>query len=73
MKGWINKYFADRGFGYLEAEGRQEGVFFHFRQVLQKQQSLIVEGLWAEFDIGSGQNGREQAINIRLLLDEDIS
>lgn len=71
MKGQIIKYSIEKGYGFLMVEGRSKNVFFHISQVTQVQQSLIAKGFWAEFDVGIGQNGREQAVDIRLLLDDE--
>lgn len=29
MKGTIQKYFSNRGFGFIEVDGREENIFFH--------------------------------------------
>ncbi|MBT4423938.1 cold shock domain-containing protein, partial [Candidatus Bathyarchaeota archaeon] len=29
MKGTIQKYFSNRGFGFIEIEGREGNLFFH--------------------------------------------
>lgn len=73
MKGRISKYIAEKGFGFLKVKGRSEDVFFHSSQMQKEQHSFIAEGLEVEFDIGIGPNGREQATNLRFLLDEDTA
>jgi cold shock CspA family protein len=73
MKGRISRYFADRGFGFLVVKGREEDVYFRADHLQETQQPLITEGLWAEFELGPSPRGNDMAINIRLLLDEDVS
>ena len=37
------------------------------------QRDFVAVGLAAEFDIGPGKQGKDQAINIRLLLDDEVA
>lgn len=73
MKGKIATYLTDRGIGWFKEEGHKRQVFFHISQVPNHQRDFVAVGLEAEFDIGPGKQGKEQAINIRLVLDEDVS
>jgi cold shock CspA family protein len=72
MKGRIKKYAVDRGFGFLVVKGREADVHFRVADIPVAHRSLVTEGLWAEFDLGTAPDGREKATNLRLLLDEDL-
>lgn len=55
--GRVKKFFADRGFGFLEVTDSEEDLFFHIKQV--KGRDVVNEGEYLEYDIGEGRKGLE--------------
>lgn len=51
----VEKYFDDRGFGFLAIEGESKGLFFHITDV-QDRDSVEV-GEYLEYSIGEGAKG----------------
>jgi len=63
-KGTI-KRLMDRGFGFIKTE-QDEDLFFH-RNVLEGVEfNSLTEGQEVEFEKGQGQDGRPQAVKVRL-------
>ena len=53
------------GFGFIKVEG-QDDVFFHAKS-LDSEFDALEEGMTLSFEIGEGNNGRKQAIDVRLV------
>lgn len=62
--GRVKKYFADRGFGFLEVEGSADDLFFHISQV--EGRDSVQTGEYLEYSLGQGKKG-QQAINLRVV------
>ena len=64
-KGTIRRLIADRGFGFIRtAEGKD--LFFHRNELQGVDYSSLREGQEVEFEVGKGQDGRPQAVRVRL-------
>ena len=62
MQGKVKFFDADRGFGFIQSEGRED-VFVHVSN-LQPGTTVIAEGQSVEFDIGPGRKS-DEAKNVR--------
>jgi len=60
----IKKYFEDRGFGFLEIEGRTDDLFFHISEV--KGRDTVQTGEYVEYSVGEGRKG-PQAVDLRII------
>jgi cold shock protein len=72
-KGTI-KLISDRGFGFIRPDEGKD-IFFH-RDALQGIDYRVdfyslTEGQRVQFEVGTGRDGRPQAIKIRLLQPEN--
>jgi CspA family cold shock protein len=68
--GVIIRLFADRGFGFIKRE-QKEDLFFHFSALQGARFADLREGLEVEFEEGRGLAGRPQAFRVRLIQPKD--
>lgn len=59
------------GFGFIVTEERDSDVFFHANNMEGIEFNDLQEGQILSFEIGEGNNGKEQAINIQLVEGEE--
>lgn len=72
--GKIKKYFADKGYGFIEYKNKSgEDMFFHIKQVSSADEEHITERVEVEFDIGKGKNGRPQACNVKIVSRQTVA
>ncbi len=65
-QGTIRRLMADRGFGFIQAEGKKQDLFFHRNSVQKVSFEDLKEGDLVEFDVQRDERrGRESAINIK--------
>ena len=62
VQGNVKFYDADRGFGFIKTEGRED-VFVHASN-LQPGTMSLAEGQAVEFEVGPGRKS-EEAKNVR--------
>ncbi|RYG90545.1 cold-shock protein [Loktanella sp. IMCC34160] len=60
---WFN---STKGFGFIEPEGGSKDVFVHISAVERSGMTGLADGAKVTFDIESGRDGRESAINLAL-------
>lgn len=67
-KGTIKRIVRDRGFGFIQADGETEEVFFHSSVVEQPTFDELNEGQQVEFEIEPDprQPQRSRAAHVRL-------
>lgn len=64
-RGRIRRLIADRGFGFIHpADGAD--LFFHRSEVQGVDFASLAEGQEVEFELAKGQDGRSQAVKVRL-------
>jgi len=68
MKGIIK--VLKEGFGFIKSDEVESDVFFHANN-LDVDFNSLNEGDTLEFEIGEGKNGKDQAINVSLVQEED--
>ncbi|HEY3318529.1 MAG TPA: cold-shock protein [Coriobacteriia bacterium] len=58
---WFN---PDKGYGFIS---REEGddVFVHFSEIQSEGFKTLDEGQAVEFEVTTGNNGKQQAVNVR--------
>ena len=61
---WFN---ANKGYGFIEPEGGSKDVFVHISAVEAAGMNTLNDGTKISFDLETGNNGKEAAINIQLL------
>ncbi len=60
---WFN---ATKGFGFIQPDGGSKDVFVHISAVERSGLSGLKDDQKVTFDIESGRDGRESAINLAL-------
>ena len=60
---WFN---ATKGFGFIATEGGSKDVFVHISAVERSGLTGLKDDQKVTFDIESGRDGRESAINLAL-------
>jgi cold shock protein len=60
---WFN---PDKGYGFISVEGGDD-VFAHFSEIQGDGFKTLDEGQAVEFEVTTGNNGKQQASNIRKL------
>lgn len=53
----------DKGFGFIEIEGKEKNLFFHMNELQNVDFDSLNEGDTLEFEVVDGQKG-ENAVNI---------
>jgi cold shock protein len=61
---WFN---ATKGFGFIEPEGGRKDVFVHISALERSGMTSLNDGAKVSFDIEAGRDGRESAVNLKLL------
>ena len=66
MRGTV-KFFCKRGYGFITDQDGKEW-FFHHSGVIMKGYKRLDKDDIVDFEIGNGNNGREQAVNVTPIL-----
>ncbi|MGI3170354.1 cold-shock protein [Pseudooceanicola sp. C21-150M6] len=61
---WFN---TTKGFGFIAPEGGSKDVFVHISAVERSGLTGLKDGAKVSFDLESGRDGRESAVNLALL------
>jgi cold shock CspA family protein len=65
MKGIIK--VLKEGFGFISSEGAEGDTFFHANNLIDVEFNSLNVGDELDFEIGEGKNGKQQAIDVRLV------
>lgn len=60
---WFN---SEKGYGFISQNGGND-LFVHFSEIQGDGYKSLNENDSVEFDVTSGQNGKEQASNVRVI------
>lgn len=60
---WFN---ADKGYGFI-AQDNGDDLFVHFSQIQGDGFKSLDENAAVEFEVGVGNNGKDQAMNVHKL------
>ena len=61
---WFNE---TKGFGFIAPEGGRKDVFVHITALERAGLRTLADGQAVSFDIEPGRDGRESAVNIKVL------
>ena len=61
-KGTIRR-LIDQSYGFIQVESGED-LFFHRNELQGVDYGSLREGQQVEFEVGRGQNGREQAVRV---------
>lgn len=65
MKGTIK--VIKNGFGFIKSDEVENDVFFHANNLEGVEFNDLAEWNTLDFEIGEGNNGKQQAINVKLV------
>jgi len=65
MTGTVKWFKAEKGYGFINCEGEENGIFVHFSQIQMDGFKTLEEGQEVNFEI-SEEDGKKQAINVTL-------
>jgi cold shock protein len=63
-KGTVKWFNPDKGYGFISQESGDD-VFAHFSEIQGEGFKTLDEGQAVEFEVTTGNNGKQQAVNIR--------
>lgn len=55
------------GFGFIKTEDQAGDVFFHAKNLIGTDFDSLQEGQTLSFEIGEGNNGKQQALKVQLV------
>lgn len=67
MRNATTKWF-NNGYGFLVDSETKEDVFVHYSNLIMNGYKSLHEDDWVEYELGAGNDGREQAINVKPIL-----
>jgi len=63
-EGTVKWFNPDKGYGFIEREDGDD-LFVHFSEIQGEGFKTLDEGQAVSFDVGTGNNGKAQAQNVR--------
>jgi len=69
MKGIIKA--LREGFGFVTMEGSDKDMFFHANNLVDVEFNDLQMGQTLSYELGEGRDGRQQAIDVRLVEGEE--
>lgn len=68
MQGTCKWFDSQKGYGFLTDSETKKDVFCHYSQLQMEGFKTLHENDIVEYELGAGKNGREQAIDVRLII-----
>lgn len=68
MKSTVKWFNAPKGYGFITDSESKKDVFVHHSNIIMDGYKILNEDDIAEYDLGTGKDGREQAINVTPIL-----
>ena len=71
-KGTVKWFNNKKGYGFItDLEGKD--IFVHYTEIVVDGFQTLNNGDIVQYEIGEGSTGREQAVNVRKVIEEDKS
>ena len=67
MQGTFKFFHSYRGWGFL-TDSKGKDVFIHYSNIVMDGFRTLEEGDFVSFELGSGNDGKEQAVNVTPIL-----
>lgn len=71
-KGTVKWFNASKGYGFITGEDGED-LFVHFSEIQSEGYKTLDEGQTVTFDVTTGQDGRKQASNVRVVSGDEAS
>ena len=68
MKATVKWFNAPKGYGFITDSESKKDVFVHHSNIIMDGYKILNEDDIAEYDLGTGRDGREQAVNVTPIL-----
>ena len=68
MKATVKWFNAPKGYGFITDSESKKDVFVHHSNIIMDGYKILNEDDIAEYDLGTGKDGREQAVNVTPIL-----
>jgi len=65
-QGTVKWFNASKGYGFISVEGGED-LFVHFSEIQGEGYKSLDEGQAVEFEITTGNNGKKQASNVKVV------
>jgi cold shock protein len=69
QRGAVKKYDAQRGYGFVSSDTGSADQFVHVSNIFQCPPGGLRVGQRVEFTIGVNREGREQAVDVKIVED----
>ncbi len=66
-EGTVKFFNTTKGFGFIDQNGGGKDAFVHISAVERSGMSTLNEGQKVSFDLETGRDGRQSAINLKAL------
>ena len=66
-EGTVKFFNTTKGFGFIEQNGGGKDAFVHISAVERSGLSTLNEGQKVSFDLETGRDGRQSAVNLKAL------
>ena len=64
-KGIVKWFSVRKGYGFIQKENGDD-IFVHFSNI-RGNEKILFEGNEVQFEIGAGRDGKEQAIDLKVV------
>lgn len=68
MQGTVKWFNAQKGYGFLVDSETKEEIFVHYSQLQMAGFKTLNEDDFVEYELGAGNNDRQQAVNVKPIL-----
>ena len=69
-KGTVKWFNDKKGYGFITDENGKD-VFVHYSSIQMEGRKTLKQDDVVEFEIGKGTDGREQAVNVKVVTDSE--
>lgn len=66
MKGKIKQFKPEKGYGFINAEGSDKDIFFHFSELVMDGYKTIEPGAEVEFELVETERGSQAKKVVKL-------
>lgn len=71
MQGTVKWFNNQKGYGFItDSEGKD--VFVHYNNIVMDGFRYLVKDDIVDFELGSGNDGRQQAVNVKLIVSIEV-